>query len=155
MNVASLRHREHCWGKVKLADKPGSVVDSHSSGPDIAVRLKPPTRKLGGTRQRLPIRCCSGWRLPRFTPQDCVSGKLARCRAHPPGDSPPCGLVSVALFLASRRTGVTRHPTLWSPDFPLHAARADDPDRLVPHTATAQPASPPILAREAVPPVCA
>jgi len=53
---------------VKLAGKPGSVVDSHSSGPHIAVRLKPPTRKLGGTRQRLPIRCCSGWRLPRFTP---------------------------------------------------------------------------------------
>ena len=55
--------------KVKLAGKPGSVVDSHSSGPHIAVRLKPPTRKLGGTRHRLPIRCCSGWRLPRFTPQ--------------------------------------------------------------------------------------
>src|SRR5882757_9231347 len=29
------------------------------------------------------------------------------------------GLVSVALFLASRRTVVSRHPTLWSPDFPL------------------------------------
>ena len=54
--------------KVKLAVKPGSVVGSHSSGPYIAARLKPPTRKLGGTRQRLPIRCCSGWRLPRFTP---------------------------------------------------------------------------------------
>src|SRR6185369_16960043 len=31
------------------------------------------------------------------------------------------GLVSVALFLASRRTVVSRHPTLWSPDFPLPA----------------------------------
>jgi hypothetical protein len=32
---------------------------------------------------------------------------------------PPCGLlVSVALFLASRRTAVSRHPALWSPDFP-------------------------------------
>ena len=29
------------------------------------------------------------------------------------------GLFSVALFLASRRTVVSRHPTLWSPDFPL------------------------------------
>jgi len=49
---------------VKLAGKPGSVVGSHSSGPYIAERLKPPTRKLGGTRQRLPIWCCSRWRLP-------------------------------------------------------------------------------------------
>ena len=31
------------------------------------------------------------------------------------------GLFSVALFLASRRTVVSRHPTLWSPDFPLSA----------------------------------
>jgi hypothetical protein len=32
---------------------------------------------------------------------------------------PPFGLlVSVALFLASRRTAVSRHPALWSPDFP-------------------------------------
>jgi len=32
---------------------------------------------------------------------------------------PPCGLlVSVALFLASRRTAVSRHPALWSPDLP-------------------------------------
>ena len=28
-------------------------------------------------------------------------------------------LVSVALILASRRTGVTRYAALWSPDFPL------------------------------------
>jgi hypothetical protein len=28
-------------------------------------------------------------------------------------------LVSVALFVASRRLGVTQHPALWSPDFPL------------------------------------
>ena len=56
--------RQGLRAKVKLAGKPGSVVGSHSSGPCIAARLKPPTRKLGGTRQRLPIRCCSGWRLP-------------------------------------------------------------------------------------------
>ena len=65
---------------MKLAGKPGSVVDSHSSGPYITARLKPPTRKLGGTRQRLPIRCCSGWRLPRFTPTGCMSGAGIRCR---------------------------------------------------------------------------
>ena len=46
---------------------------------------------------------------------------------------PPCGgkvrsadhggLVSVALFLASRRAVISRHPTLWSPDFPLRTVR--------------------------------
>src|SRR5439155_968877 len=32
------------------------------------------------------------------------------------------GLVSVALFLASRRTGVTRYPASWSSDFPHERA---------------------------------
>jgi hypothetical protein len=74
--------------KVKLAVKPGSVVDSHSSGPHIAVRLKPPTRKLGGTRQRLPIRCCSGWRLPRFTPLVGPGSKhVSALTTHRPADS--------------------------------------------------------------------
>ena len=37
------------------------------------------------------------------------------------GSKPPIGIVTVALVLASRRTGVTRHPALRSSDFP-HAA---------------------------------
>src|SRR5207237_4764040 len=48
---------------------------------------------------RPPIRSCSGSSLPRFTPA-CA------------------GIVTVALVLASRRTGVTREPALWSSDFP-------------------------------------
>jgi hypothetical protein len=75
--------------KAKLAGKPGSVVDSHSSGRWIAPALKPPTRELGGSRHRSPIWCCSGWRLPRFTP-----APLALVSAN------RTGLVSVALFLA-------------------------------------------------------
>jgi len=131
------RNRGALVKKVKLAVKPGSVVDSHSSGPHITARLKPPTRKLGGTRQRLPIRCCSGWRLPRFTPLPGQERKhVAALTTHPTS-----GLVSVALFLASRRTGVTRHPTLWSPDFPLCAARTSCLVRFVPRTAAAWPAS--------------
>jgi len=51
----------------KSIDKPGSVVDNHSSRPVIADRLQPPTRRLGEPLHRLPIWCCSGWRLPRFT----------------------------------------------------------------------------------------
>ena len=40
------------------------------------------------------------------------------------------GLVSVALFLASRRTAVNRHPALWSPDFPLSVHKCADSDCL-------------------------
>jgi hypothetical protein len=40
------------------------------------------------------------------------------CRVSPRARSPGCGLVSVALVLASRRTGVTRYPASWSPDVP-------------------------------------
>jgi len=50
--------------KVKQADKRDSVTalagyDDHSSGPCVAARLEPPTRRLGGPRRRLPIWCCS------------------------------------------------------------------------------------------------
>ncbi len=67
----------------ETAGKPGSVVPagrepggtgSHSSRPGVAPWLEPPTRKPRPSRPRhvamprLPIWCCSGWRLPRFTP---------------------------------------------------------------------------------------
>jgi len=35
----------------------------------------------------------------------------------------PGGLLSVALFHASPRLGVTQHPALWSPDFPRPEGR--------------------------------
>ena len=35
-------------------------------------------------------------------------------------------LVSVALFVVSRRLGVTQHPALRSPDFPLAVSHASD-----------------------------
>ena len=87
----------------------------------------------------MPIWCCSGWRLPRFT-------LLRRARGDPDaqhGDAVPVRieirprrrLVSVALFLGfahhacarcDRRTVVSRHPAIWSPDLPrrLRAAIA-------------------------------
>src|SRR3954454_5353939 len=49
------------------------------------------------------------------------------------GLAPPVGIVTVALVLASRRAGVTRHPALRSSDFP-HAAR-----RVAPSTARSHP----------------
>src|SRR5690349_7855448 len=41
--------------EVKLADKPGSVVDSHSSRRRVAPALEPSTRGLGEPRRRPPI----------------------------------------------------------------------------------------------------
>lgn len=157
-HVGSLyRHagRASVQKKVKLADKRDSVVNGHSSRPRVAPRLQPPTRRLRGSHQRLPIWCCSGWRLPRFTLSRLRRERPA-AKAARPSDRPkkrPLArpslralgrlrclrtlpsfrtlsprfraatsrerLVSVALFLASRRLGVTQHPTLWSPDFPL------------------------------------
>src|SRR5829696_2925654 len=80
--------------------------------PTVARRLMRPTRGLGSaplprrTGLRPPTWSCSGWSLPRFTP---------------PAEAG--GIVTVALVLASRRTGVTRHPALRSSDFP-HATEA-------------------------------
>ncbi len=51
-------------GSAEPADKPGSVVDSHSSGRRVAAALKQPTRRHRGPRHRLPIWPCSRWGLP-------------------------------------------------------------------------------------------
>ena len=46
------------------ACKPGSVVDSHSSGRTVTGALEQPTRRHRGPRHRLPIWSCSRWGLP-------------------------------------------------------------------------------------------
>ena len=46
------------------ADKPGSVVDNHSSRPRVAAWLEQPTRGRRGPRHGPPIRSCSRWGLP-------------------------------------------------------------------------------------------
>src|SRR5690554_8093032 len=48
----------------ELADKPGSVLDSHSSRACVTTGLKQPTRIQRGPRQRIPIWSCSRWGLP-------------------------------------------------------------------------------------------
>ncbi len=58
--------------EVKLACKPGSVEDSHSSRRPITRTLKQPTRRPREPRDCLPIWSCSGWGLT------CRS----RCRAR-------------------------------------------------------------------------
>lgn len=50
--------------KRELVDKPGSVVDNHSSGHIIADVLEQPTRILGGQPNWIPIWSCYTWSLP-------------------------------------------------------------------------------------------
>src|SRR5258706_13198968 len=80
--------------------------------PPVTRRLLRPTRGLGSAPLprrvaphglRPPIWPCSGWSLPRFTPSSACA---------------EAGIVTVALVLVSRRTGVTRHPALRSSDVP-------------------------------------
>ncbi len=49
---------------MESAGKPGSVVNSHSSGTRVAARLKQPTRERYGPYHGSPIWLCSGWGLP-------------------------------------------------------------------------------------------
>ena len=100
--------------------RPGA---DHFSGTAVARRLEQPTR---GSRCRrgprlAPAWPCSGWGLPC---DDCCQPPGALL-PHPftlacdrPLGRPIGGLLSVALSSASRRPGVTRHPALWSSDFP-------------------------------------
>jgi len=50
--------------KAEPACKPGSVVDSHSSGRCVTAALKQPTRTRRGPRHKVPIWSCSRWGLP-------------------------------------------------------------------------------------------
>ena len=102
---------------VEPADKPGSVVGNHSSGPPVTRGLKRPTRRHRGPRFCLPIWSCFKRGLPchRVLPP-------ARCALtapfHPYLLRRAGGLFSAALSVGSRPPGVTWHSALRSPDFP-------------------------------------
>jgi hypothetical protein len=107
------------------ADKPGSVVDSHSSRRYVTATLKQPTRIQRGPRQRIPIWSCSRWGLP------CRSVARLAVRSYRTISPLPAfrrrrrRYLSVALSVGLRRPGVTWHLALWSPDFPRHPRRDD------------------------------
>jgi len=63
----------------ELTDKPGSVVDSHSSGTNVAVCLKQPTRSQRGTRhmETYLVLLRVGFTLPLLLP-------VARCALTAP-----------------------------------------------------------------------
>ena len=53
-----------CCSGAEPADKPGSVVDSHSSRRSVTATLEQPTRTRRGQRHEVPIWSCSRWGLP-------------------------------------------------------------------------------------------
>ena len=79
-----------------------------------------PTRDSGGAGYASsPIRPCSGWGLPC----DLCLQRPGALLPHPftlacAPEGAIGGLLSAALSVALRRPGVTRHPALWSSDFP-------------------------------------
>ena len=107
------------------ADKPGSVVDSHSSRRHVTVTLKQPTRTRRGPRHEVPIWSCSRWGLP------CRSVARLAVRSYRTISPLPASrkrrrrYLSVALSVGLRRPGVTWHLALWSPDFPRHSRKND------------------------------
>ena len=94
-------------------------MDSHSSGMHVTVHLKQPTREQCGPHYRSPIWSCSGRGFP------CHACYQSRGALLPHHFTLTCalrhigGIFSVALSIGSRLPGVTWHPALWSPDFPL------------------------------------
>ncbi len=112
--------------KKESAVKPGSVVDSHSSGMRVAAQLKRPTRRpVCGPHTAatgaacLPIWSCSRWGLPC---RGCCHPRGALLPHHFTLTGTACAVLrrylSVALSVDSRPPGVTWHRALWSPDFP-------------------------------------
>src|SRR3989304_9425130 len=93
--------------KKELAGKPGSVVDSHSSGTPVAKRLMRPTREQCGQHYRSPIWPYSGWGLPCHGMLPPARGALTA--PFHPYRSPEMnqedlgGIFSVALSIGSRR----------------------------------------------------
>src|SRR5688572_22430095 len=84
---------------------PSEVVGhptTHAADPRAGQRASPPAGR--------PARVAPSYlallqvEFARFTP--------------PSGQKPDGGIVTVALVLVLRRTGITRHPALWSSDFP-------------------------------------
>jgi hypothetical protein len=92
-------------------------------GPSVTRWLLRPTRGLGSAplpRTGHPV---------RVAPSYSALLRVEFARFTPPSDrGPDGGIVTVALVLVSRRTGVTRHPALWSSDFP-HDGRVAPPPR--------------------------
>jgi len=139
-----LRMRTHTRGLLGQRSY-GAEVMAHHAGPNwpVASARRSVSRVLS-RRERRGWPSISGRRLPdgscgrpegwaaHLSPADgCPPAGCALLFGLAPGGvcpfhsvrrlAPPAGIVTVALVLASRRAGVTRHPALGSSDFP-HAS---------------------------------
>ena len=118
--------------KAEAGNKPGSVIDNHSSGIAVTSYLERPTRE--SVRDR---RCEQGSRTPLFGlapggvfhAANCYQsrGALLPHLFTLTDDDPKTaagGIFSVALSIGSRLPGVTWRPVRRSPDFPPQRAAA-------------------------------
>lgn len=113
------RLRGVCIKKSKLTDKPGSVVDSHSSRPAIAHWLKQPTRVQYGPYHVNPYLALL--RVEFTVPRTVTSRAVRSYRTLSPLPDPitgPSAVCSLLHWSWVSPPGVTWHPALWSPDFP-------------------------------------
>ena len=129
-------HRAPGAQKRESADKPGFVVDNHSSGTHVAVRLKRPTRKHARAARcsfelpaslfgLAPSGVCRAVPVTRTAVRSYRTlSPLPACRLAPADVG---GLLSVALSVGSRPPGVTWRPALRSPDFPHPTSPASMP----------------------------
>ncbi len=110
--------RDACRKK-ESADKPGSVVDNHSSGSCVATCLKRPTREPCGPHLTFPylVLLRVGFTLPPRVTTGAVRSYRTISTLPDPRRAIG-GMFSVALAVGLRLPGVTWHPALWSPDFP-------------------------------------
>ena len=106
--------------KREPADKPGSVVDNHSSGVCVTAALKQPTRIQCGPHLQDPYLALL--RVGFTMPLTVASSAVRSYRTLSPlpfyASIDLGGLLSAALAVGLRRPGVTWHSALWSPDFP-------------------------------------
>ena len=87
--------------KAEPADKPGSVVDSHSSRPRVATRLQQPTRTRRGPRHDVPIWSCSRWGLP--CPAALAPQAVRSYRTLSPSPRAPGGAVRLSALCCTVR----------------------------------------------------
>jgi len=111
--------------KWEPACKPGSVVDSHSSGMHITAHLKRPTREpVRAARRDLkpPVPLFGLAPDGVYPAADVATDAVRSYRTISPLPIRPeanlGGIFSAALSVGSRPPGVTWHPALRSPDFP-------------------------------------
>ena len=119
--------------RVLSKSRQSETRDGHSSGTYVAARLKLPTQERRGPRHSSSIWNCSRWGLagravanPPVRSYRTISPLPVSRRSETIG-----GIFSVPLSVGSPRLRVTKHPALWSSDFPRPPKRRPRPSSLL------------------------